>query len=852
MGDDVDDFAVLLRAHRTRRRLTQEALAELAGISSRSVGEMERGNGRSPRPGTLEHLATALELSGEEREEFVSAGRALFWASRARPTGSSAPRRAPAGAADPPPWTLPADLSDFVGRGDELALLGEALDPASHRARLAVISGPPGVGKTALAVHAGHRFAARFPDGHLYAALRCVTGDPAKPLDVMAHLLRLLGLDGSALPTDVDACAGLLRARLAGRRILLILDDATGYHQVEPMLPPEGVAVVVTSRMPLTGLPGVTAMDLRPLPDPVAVELLCQVAGAERVRAEPSAAADLVAACGGLPLALRITGARLAARPHWMLGTLTERLADERRRLDELRHGDLAVRPGLQLTYRGLTPAAARAFALLGALSVPSFPEWPVAALLDVGPAQGAAALEELLDARLLEDLGLDQAGQSRYRFHDVTRLYAQERREAEFDQTAWRDALARAATGWLALARHAQDHLDCERFHLDDRSGHPATVADERAVAVATGRPVEWFEAEREALAVLVSACAEAGLAHAARGLAGCGADFYELRAYYGDWRRAMESGLAACRRAGDRPGEAAMLRGLGGCLVELDDLEAAVSTLRAARALAKEMGDPAGAAMARKDIGFVLSLSGRLNEAELDLRDAAEELGRAGRKPTKVMALTSLGFVQRQQGDLAGAVATIRDALRVARSCGDRFAHAFALRGLAGALVACGQAREAELTARQAAALFARIGDRIGAAQSLRVLGEALAQEDSRLAEAEQTLAAAAAVFREGGHAWGLALTELSLGEIEVRRGSTEAAGRLRRSLEFWTEEQVPALRARALVSLASAAEQAGDPAARGLLTEAYGLYQELGSPAAAELAARLGLPESAASPA
>ncbi|HEX5597156.1 MAG TPA: tetratricopeptide repeat protein, partial [Micromonosporaceae bacterium] len=514
-------------------------------------------------------------------------------------------------------------------------------------------------------------------------------------------------------------------------------------------------------------------------------------------------------------------------------------------RLDELRHGDLAVRPGLQLAYRGLTPAAARAFALLGALGVATFPGWPVAALLDVDSGVGTAILDELLDARLLDDLGPDQAGQRRYRFHEVTRLYARERQLEEIDEFEWQATLARAASGWLALARQAQDRLHCERFYLDDRS-HPAAVTDQRAVTVATNQPIEWFEAERDAVVALVRACVEAGLVGVARALAGSSADFYELRGYYSDWRRSMQTALNGCRQAGDRRGEATMLRGLGSCLVELDDLEAALSTLQAARALAEEVNEPIGAAMARKEIGLVLALTGRLPEAETELRAAIKELERVGRRVTKAMALTSLGFVLRQRGDIDGAVRTIRAAIAIARSCRDPFVQAHGLRGLAGALLADGRGREAEDAARQAAALFVRIGDPIGSAQSLRALGESLAQQPSRMAEAKEALAAAAAMFRDRGNSWGLALTELSLGEVEVRRGDEGAVDRLQRSLRYWTDEGVPALRARALVALASAAERTGDPTARELLVQAHRLYQELGVPAAAELADQLGLAE------
>jgi hypothetical protein len=234
------------------------------------------------------------------------------------------------------------------------------------------------------------------------------------------------------------------------------------------------------------------------------------------------------------------------------------------------------------------------------------------------------------------------------------------------------------------------------------------------------------------------------------------------------------------------------------------------------------------------------------------------------------KATALSSLGFVLRQRGDTLAAVDVLHCALDIARSCGDPFTEAWVLRGLAGALLARDRAGEAELAARRAATLFGRVGDPIGTAQSLRALGEALAhtpappsaaarrpsatstcllpapaQVSRRLAEAEKALAAAAAIFRERSHRWGLALTELSLGEIQARQGAPEAAARLRRSLQYWTREQVPALRARALVALACAAENNGEPGARDLLRQAYELYQDLGSPAAADLAARLGLP-------
>jgi transcriptional regulator with XRE-family HTH domain/tetratricopeptide (TPR) repeat protein len=830
-----EGFAALLRTHRLRLQLTQEALAERAGISSRSIREMERGQGRGPRPSTVQSLAEALALAGPDRDELVAAGNALYWASRS--SARTPPAHEPA-AHEPVPRQLPADLPDFVGREAEVAAVCSALEQTGR----AAISGPPGVGKTALAVHVGHLLAPRYPDGQLFVNVRAGTGDPTSTLEVLAQLLRTLGVHGSALPRDQDARAGLLRTRLAGLRVLLVVDDAAGHRQVEPLLPVGDAALLVTGRPALTGLPGVATVDLAPLPPGAGIGLLGRVAGVDRVEAEPAAAAELVAACGGLPLAVRIAAARLAARPQWTVAALAERLADERGRLDELRHGDLAVRTNLEVAYRGLTPAAARALALLGELDVPTCPEWTVAALLGADPAAGSTVLGELLDAGLLASAGTDQAGQERYRLHDVIRLFARERRAAQVDRADWVAALDRAATGWLALARQAQDGLECERFGLDDRA-MPAAVVDPRSVAAAAGQPVAWFEAEREALAALVPACATLGLAAMARALAGCAIDFYEMRAYYEDCRAVTEAALAACRAAGDRRGEAALTRGLGSCLVGLGDLEAAIATLRGARAIAAEVGDAQGAARSRRELGFALGLCGHLEEAEQELREAVAELETLQLTTTQALAMSYLAFVLRERGDTTAALATHRAGLRVARSNGDRYAQAYIHRGLAAALLSQAP-HDAERAACQAAELFAQIGDDIGRAHSLRTQGEALARQPGREVAAERVLREAADLFQDRGNEWGLTLCELSIGEIEAGRGTAGAAERLRRALEYWTRERVPALAARTLVALANAAEKAGDPASRELLHEAYRIYQELDAPETAEIAARLGL--------
>lgn len=755
-----------------RARLTQESLAEAAGLSPRSIRDIERGGTRAPRSRTVERLAAALGLSPDERDAFRCSSEVLFWTGRMddQPADPAARVEAdqdePTGVAEPPDNVggqdeqrvrpgaasgerrplrqLPADVGDFVGREPELATLRDTLVSGRDGRRLVAISGPPGVGKTALAVHIAHQVAPQFPDGHVFIRASDLSGGPRGAAEVSARLLRLLGVSGPALPPGMDERTALLRTHLSGRRALVVVDDVAGHGDVEPLLPPEGVAMVVTSRPPLTGLPGVTSVDLAPLPPETGIALLSEVTGTRRVRDEPVAARELVTVCGGLPLALRIVAARLAARPHWTIATLTQRLADERIRLDELRHGDLAVRPQLQLAYEGLTPPARRAFALLGGFRVPSVPEWAVTALLDVDPDRGTTALEELLDARLVDSVGVDQAGQSRIRLHEVTRLYARECRDRRIGTAEWTKALSRIAAVWLGLARHAHRQLRCERLHLDDPD-HPAAVADPGSVAVAENRPVDWFEAERETLGALVGLCAEVGLAATARCLAGCATDFYASRAYYDDWRRTTQAALAACVAAGDRLGQAAMTRSLGACLVETDHPDDAMRTLRTARSLAVDVDDTFGAAAARKDFGFALALTGRLDEAEDDLRAAAEELAEIG-DPTSVIALCNLAFVQQQRGDVAAALTTSNMALRMAKAGGSRIIEAFAWRRLSAASLANGQVTQAQQAARQAADLFEWAGDAIGAAQSMQALGEALARDPhpGQRDAAEQALAA------------------------------------------------------------------------------------------------------------
>jgi DNA-binding SARP family transcriptional activator len=323
---------------------------------------------------------------------------------RADPTLN--PSRAPL----PRPCLLPSDVADFTGREEQLADLERLLHPDAPTAAVVVsaIAGKGGVGKTALAVHAAHRLRVEFPDGQLYVNLDGAGPKPTDPSEVLAWLLLVLGVEGRLIPNSLSERAALYRSRLADKRVLVLLDNAADEAQVRPLLPGlPNCRVLITSRSRLVGLAGARTIALDVLPPAQAIDLLGRVAGPERVAAEPAAAAEIVRLCGYLPLAVRIAGARLAARQHRPLSWLVTRLADEHRRLDELAVGDLEVRASFALSYQGLKPELRRAFRLLGLVTAPDFAPWVLSALLDVPMAQAEDLLESLVDAQLVEvDIG--------------------------------------------------------------------------------------------------------------------------------------------------------------------------------------------------------------------------------------------------------------------------------------------------------------------------------------------------------------------------------------------------------------------------------------------------------------
>ncbi|MFC5722949.1 BTAD domain-containing putative transcriptional regulator [Streptomyces gamaensis] len=434
--------ALMLALYRSGR--TADALA--AYDRARRVLDEELGVDAGPAL----KAAHAAILAGEAGAATPSPGRP---AARGAAPPATAPAPAGVPAAPAVPAQLPAPPADFTGRADQAAALARTLtgtaDSTSGSAvdsgdggspAVAVITGMGGVGKTSLALRTAHAVRGRFPDGQLYAELRGADGDPVDPGDVLGGFLAALGVPPARVPARTADRAALFRSALAGRAVLLVLDNAVSVAQVQPLLPGSGRCAVLVTARALTAMPATATLPLDGLGPDDAVALIGRIAGAHRIEQEPRAVAALAEVCGRLPLALRVTAARLAARPAWSVEALLARMSDEARLLGELRAGDLAVEAAFEMSFAQLDRAHARAFMLL---SLPHRTEWDIeaaAAVLELPCPDAEDVLEALVDAALLET-----RAPGRYRYHDLVGVYARAKARAGLGGRQRLDAVVRA-----------------------------------------------------------------------------------------------------------------------------------------------------------------------------------------------------------------------------------------------------------------------------------------------------------------------------------------------------------------------------------------------------------------------
>ena len=761
-----------VRLRRERAGLTQQELADKAALSVRTIRNLESGHAKRPRGPSLRLLAGALGTTNEDLLGVVAP---------APPIGCQ----------------LPADDTDFAGREAARQRLVTLVAPpggVGAGVPVAVVTGRSGIGKTALAVHVAHALRDSFPDGQLYVQLG---GDsPLDPAEVLGRFLRSLGVDGASIPAGLEERAADYRARLTDRRVLVVLDDAATEAQVRLLIPgTAGNAALVTSRAPLSGLLGARSVVLDLLDRGQSLELLGRIIGVDRIAAEPEAADRFVRACGGLPLALRVAGARCAGPGGRGLAELAARLDDDGRRLDELSTGDVAVRAAFEVGYRQLDPAGRRAYRLLGLLWTRDVPAWTLAALVDVDTdaAAGRSAADRLVTARLLDRH--DDGPTTHYRMHDLTRLDALERSEEEDSAEDRQAAVRRALSGWLHLADEADRRLDSDTMPLGDPLPAGWRPGAETTEALLTS-PLDWFDTERTALVDAVRQSA-AEAPELTAGLVDRTVDFFATRYHPDDWVTVAEELRRSAVARGDRRLAGHALRRLAEVRIFLrTDLDLAESLIQQAVVECEAAGDAAGTGAARLQLGAVLRLAGRHPEARTELVAAREALLTAGDRTAAAHVDVDLGMTLSSLGEYAAARAHLGAAERRLGAVGDLRGRANALSGLSTAQLEAGEPAAAVSSVRQALELLEGIGDRrlVGVTRALLGWAETEAGELGTalvtLREALESAVELCSSENEGISRCALGDAYRRLGDRAAAQAEFDAAGPLLREagMTYW----------------------------------------------------------------
>ncbi|MFJ4184609.1 ATP-binding protein [Kitasatospora sp. NPDC089509] len=660
MASGTGEFGHLLAGHRVAAGLTQEDLSAAAGVSLRALGDMERGRTRGPQRRTVQALAAALGLDGAQTaglERAAQSGRPRGLrrvppqVPAVRPSGQESdppqpaaeagaeagaePEPQPEPEADPAPpgaLALPRDLADFTAREQAFADLA-ALTAEQHPAhpRVVLVSGQPGLGKTAFALHAAHALAEAFPDGQLSLDLGGTAATPLSAREALGQVLRALGVADQAVPAGTEERAGLFRALVRERRLVLVLDNAADEGQVRPLLPGAGPAVtIVTSRHALPGLEAVHRLRLDVLSPGEAAALLARIAGPERVEAAPDATAELARLCGYLPLALRIAGQRLVARPQQPVAQLVRQLAAEENRLDLLETGDLGVRPAFELSYRRL-PAEARLVLRRCALTAgQDFTAAVLARYAGLSAARTELVLERLVDVGLVQP-----ATPERYRLHDLVRLYVGERLGHDEPAGAVAGARTEAGRGLLGEAAGYGLRFDPDHVAAEGADGSPESLAE----------AARWLEEEHpEWLAALYRAQLEGRHREVI--------DTAEAMHWFSDrllswdlWGEVFQLSVDAARACGDRRAEAVHVNYLAWTYVTcLHRYQRGIELAGEGLRLARDLGDHEQQGWALTYLGSGLRHLQRHREASESYQRAAEAFGEVDNRAAMIGRLVTL----------------------------------------------------------------------------------------------------------------------------------------------------------------------------------------------------------------
>jgi tetratricopeptide (TPR) repeat protein len=725
----------MLRVLRVRAGLTQEQLAELSGLSVRAISDIERGTTARPRRSSVALLEAALKEFG----------------------GNGAVPAPDALAADGKPpvlQQLPPAVPGFTGRTRELEALTHLLDPAGAASGTVVISaiaGAAGVGKTALALHWAHQAAGHYPGGQLYVNLRGY--DPDRPVPAASALtwfLRALGVAGPDIPPEEDERAALYRSLLAGRQMLVVLDNAGSPEQVRPLLPGTVTCgVLVTSRDSLAGLvarDGAARLDLDLLPMPDAVALLRTLIG-ERADADPGAAGALAAQCSRLPLALRVAAEFVTARPDMSLASLVGELTDQQRRLDLLdADGDprAGVRAVFSWSYRNLGAVPARMFRLLGLHPGSDLDAHAAAALCDTDLRDAAEVLGLLARTHLIQ-----RAGPGRYDLHDLLRAYARELATASDTEDDRSAALTRLLDHYLHAAAAAMDTLYPSERNRRPRIPVPASPVP----LLADPAPARaWLDTERANLIALAAYAADWGWAGHATRLAATLARYLEIGGHYPEAIALYGHAGRAARATGDRDAEAAVLNNLAVIDLWRSRWREATDHLGQALALGAETGDLIGQARALGNLGIAYYHQGRYRDASEHHNQALDLYRRVGDHFGEAASLNNLGVIELYLGQYPQAIDHLGGAEALSREKGAQPITAYALLNLGEVAIRQGRYQQAAASLAAAITLSREIAHPAFEMNSLVYLGR-LDLREGRYKQASGRLAHALKRSREIG---------------------------------------------------------------------------------------------------
>jgi tetratricopeptide (TPR) repeat protein/transcriptional regulator with XRE-family HTH domain len=635
-----DQFAEAVRRFRARAGLTQEALAERSGISVRTIRGMETGKRRNPQFASVQQLADALGLLPHEHEELLATS---------RPESVRVPRR------------LPPVPTGFVGRADALGRLDAVMAGAdTSAAAIGVVSGTAGVGKTTLALHWAHRVAEWFPGGQLYVDLRGFDpgGAVMAPGEALRVLLEALGLPPRAAPDELEAQAAEYRTMMAGRRMLVVLDNARDAAQVRPLLPgTPGSVVIVTSRNDLTGLIATTNADSVPLSllaEQEARALLAERLGGARVAAEPDAVAEIIGCCAGLPLALAVVAAR-AAQTSFSLSAYAGKLRDEN--LDGFGSGDEAtdLRAVFTWSYQALSPAAARMFRLLGLhpgteIGVPAAAS---AAATEISVARGA--LQELVRAHMI-----NESAPGRFAFHDLLRAYAAE----QVGEEERHDALQRLVAHYQHNSEHAR--AVARSFRLPGNPP-PGVVTVDHADSTAA---FAWLRAETPALLAVIRS--GHGSPAATITMIRIVANVLDTDGALSGNVDVLHRGEALAAGEGDLTGQVAMWKMMARLHMRLGRFDEAEALLRRVLDIDSASGGAAELAYTHNGLGMLFGAQGRHREALAHAEQARENFRKAGIQYAEAEALNGMAWCLAQLEEFDEAVRYAGQALELKRSIG------------------------------------------------------------------------------------------------------------------------------------------------------------------------------------